>query len=128
MKGMLQRSTEAPDSIAPTLQETHPGSKQPGCIENRGIFRTTHLRPPAYMLSSVLQVNKSLLVILNLSKESIQDYRFCLSESEFTAGTAEEILLGIDVENPTINNDGGFDSYQPVQVLDPYETYIIELK
>jgi len=69
-----------------------------------------------------------LLILINLSKDQIQDYRFCLSEGSLQAGTATEILNNLEIGSPDINNNGGFDNYQPIEVLDAYTTYIIELE
>ncbi|MEA2007597.1 MAG: alpha-amylase family glycosyl hydrolase [Chloroflexota bacterium] len=72
--------------------------------------------------------DQTLMVLVNLSGEPIQDYRFCLSEGPLQAGTANEILWGLEVTNPDLNGNGGFDSYQPLDELEAYTTYIIELK
>lgn len=72
--------------------------------------------------------DQTLMVLVNLSGEPIQDYRFCLSEGPLEAGTAHEILWGLEVAGPDLNGAGGFDSYQPLDELEAYTTYIIELK
>jgi alpha-amylase len=72
--------------------------------------------------------DQTLLVLVNLGKTPIQDYRFCLSTGPLVAGTAREILYGVAVHPPEVNGNGGFDNYQPIEVLEPYSTYIIELE
>ena len=72
--------------------------------------------------------DQTLMVLVNLSGEPIQDYRFCLSEGPLETGTATEILWGLEVANPDLNGRGGFDDYQPIDELEAYTTYIIELK
>ncbi len=72
--------------------------------------------------------DQTLLVLINLGDEPIQDYRFCLSEGLLQAGTASEILRGGPIDDPELNSSGGFDEYKPIHVLEAYSTYIIELK
>jgi glycosidase len=72
--------------------------------------------------------NQILLVIINLSRSPIQDYRFCLADGPLTGDSAKDILKQVNIEAPVINSSGGFESYQPLTVLDPYSIYIIELK
>ena len=72
--------------------------------------------------------DQTLLVLINMSDKPIQDYRFCLSEGDLEIGTAHEILWGLEVSSPDLNNNGGFDNYQPLEELEAYTTYIIELK
>jgi hypothetical protein len=66
--------------------------------------------------------------VINLSKNPIDDYRFCLSDGNLQEGIAAEIFQGSSINSPTLNAAGGFDDYRPIDVLDPYSTYIIELK
>ena len=72
--------------------------------------------------------DQTLLILLNLSRREISDYRFCISFGPLTEGSAEELLNSSTINAPELNNNGGFDNYQPISVLDPYSTYIIELK
>jgi glycosidase len=71
---------------------------------------------------------QTLLVLINLGDEAITDYRFCLSDSSLSEGSASEILMNTTVAAPTLNASGGFDNYTPLAELAPYSTYIIELK
>jgi hypothetical protein len=43
-------------------------------------------------------------------------------------GSAEEIWHHTPVNPLQVNARGGFDDYRPVDVLEPYTTYIIEVK
>lgn len=72
--------------------------------------------------------DQTLLVLINLSGEPIRNYRFCLSEGSLSEGSATELLHGTAVNMPPINDNGGFDDYQPIAELAAYSTYIIELK
>ena len=72
--------------------------------------------------------NQVLLVLINLGDDSIEDYRFCLNEGPFEAGTAREILQDAPVLSPTLNSGGGFDAYRPIEVLEPYSVYIVEME
>ncbi len=71
---------------------------------------------------------QTLLVLINMSKTAIDDYRFCLSEGTFQSGTATEILHNSDLNPLELNRAGGFDVYQPIDVLEAFSTYIIELE
>jgi alpha-amylase len=71
---------------------------------------------------------QTLLVLINMSKSPIEDYRFCLSEGTFQTGTATEILHNTNLAPLELNGSGGFDVYQPIKVLEAYSTYIIELE
>ena len=70
---------------------------------------------------------QNLLAVMNLSKDPIQDYVFCLSDGPFTTGSARELLYNNEINAPNLNSAGGFDHYKPNDVLDPYSTFIIEL-
>lgn len=80
--------------------------------------------------------DQTLLVLINLGEEPINDYRFCLSDGPLSQGSASEILantaafgeLSRAVAAPALNASGGFDNYTPIAELAPYSTYIIELK
>jgi hypothetical protein len=73
------------------------------------------------------KADQTLLVILNLGKSPIQDYRFCLQEGPLQSGSAGEIFKNIQAAAPQLNTSGGFNNYQPIEVLEPYTTYIIVL-
>ncbi|MCB8945435.1 MAG: alpha-amylase [Ardenticatenaceae bacterium] len=72
--------------------------------------------------------NQTLLVLINLGEEPITDYRFCLDDGGLSEGTAVEILKNSPTNAPTLTASGGFEAYTPIAKLEPYSTYIIELK
>jgi glycosidase len=72
--------------------------------------------------------DQTLLVLINLGDESVQDYRLCLSAGNFQSGAGREILQGVSVNPPEINSNGGFDSYRPIDELAAYSVYIIEFE
>lgn len=72
--------------------------------------------------------DETLLVLINLGDESISDYSLDLAEGLLSEGTASEVLTGALVGAPTVNADGGFDSYAPLSELAAYSTHIIRLK
>ncbi len=69
-----------------------------------------------------------LLVVVNLTDEPIEDYSFCLSSGALELGSAVELLGQHPVKAPTLNSQGGFDNYRPIETLEPYTTYVIELR
>ncbi len=71
---------------------------------------------------------QTLLVIINLTDDPIENYRFCLSDGNFETGSAVEVLHNAPVNAPALNAAGGFDDYRPIDILDPYTTYIVEIK
>jgi glycosidase len=81
-------------------------------------------------LYAFLRYNKTQvsLVLINLSKDPIQDYRFCLADGPFISATATEILQDASIMSPKINKSGGFDNYKPIEVLEPYTTYMIKFE
>jgi glycosidase len=72
--------------------------------------------------------DQTLLVVINLSKRPVSDYRFCLNDADLTAGQPTEILNAFKVNPPEINATGGFDSYKPIDELEPYSIYIIQFE
>jgi glycosidase len=72
--------------------------------------------------------DQNLLVLINMSKDQIQDYIFCLSDGPFTTGSVKEITQDYELITPVINNSGGFNAYKPITELKPYSTYIIEIE
>ncbi len=71
---------------------------------------------------------QNLLVLINMSKDPIQDYVLCLKDGPLITGSAKEIFQDLEITAPILNSAGGFDKYKPVDILDPYTTYIIELE
>jgi glycosidase len=72
--------------------------------------------------------DETFMVLVNLTKNPISDYRFCLSDGQLVDNSPVEILQSADVNHPTRNATGGFDDYQPIDELEAYTTYIIRLK
>jgi alpha-amylase len=108
----------------------------------RALIRTRN-ENPALQVGSLLELpttdkriyatlrttdDQVLLIVINLGKTPIQDYRFCLSTGPLKVGAAREILHGVAARQPQLNSGGGFDNYQPIEELEPYSTYIIELE
>jgi glycosidase len=69
-----------------------------------------------------------IMVVINLTKNPISDYRFCLNDGGLVAVSPIEILHAVEVNTPSINDSGGFDDYRPIDELEPYSSYIIQLK
>ena len=86
---------------------------------------TTNRRIYAFLR---IDQGETLLVLINLSKGPIEDYAFCLQDGPLVSGSAREILHGTTLTPMLVNSTGGFDNYQPINVLDAYATYIIELE
>ena len=55
---------------------------------------------------------QTFLVLINLTRNPIEDYRFCLNSGNLQVGTATEILFNSWVNAPTLNATGGFDDYR----------------
>ncbi len=72
--------------------------------------------------------DETLLVLINLSGARISDYALGLDEGPLDEGVANEVLTAIAVNPPTLNANGGFDSYQPLEELAPYGMYIVQLQ
>jgi glycosidase len=72
---------------------------------------------------------ETLLVLINLSDESVSDYQLNLESGSLGEITAASLLLTEgDVNIPTVNTDGGFDEYTPVTELAPYSATVIQLQ
>lgn len=72
--------------------------------------------------------DESLLVLLNPSKRSVDDYALSLSESPLRGSMTASLIFGEgSVVSPTIDELGGFEGYVPLEVLSPQSTYIIQL-
>lgn len=72
--------------------------------------------------------NQTLLVMMNMGDEPIDQYGLCLQGGSLAEGEVKEVLWQTAVSAPTLNSSGGFDNYKPFDVLPPYTTYILELK
>lgn len=67
-------------------------------------------------------------MLINLGDEPIDNYSLSLEESSLREGSATEIFTDYTVSAPTLNPNGGFDSYTPLVELDAYGTYIVILE
>lgn len=72
--------------------------------------------------------DETLLVLVNLSGETIADYSLTLEEGPLSEGAATEVFTGVSVSAPTVNAAGGFEDYRPLTELEPYTTYLIQLR
>jgi len=70
----------------------------------------------------------TLLVLINLGDEPIDNYSLSLEESSLREGSATEIFTDYTVNAPTLNPNGGFDNYTPLVELEAYGTYIVILE
>lgn len=72
--------------------------------------------------------DETILVLLNLGDEAIDDYALTLPAGIITAGTSPTLLLGNGPVAPfSLNDDGGFTNYQPIQSLPAASSTIILL-
>ncbi len=71
--------------------------------------------------------NEIILVIVNLTGETVSDYALTLEEGVLTKSSyrAESLFGGGQAEG--LNGNGGFSSYKPFEMLSPYGSYIIQL-
>ena len=73
--------------------------------------------------------DQTLLVVINLSDEPVEDYALTLETGTLTDVTGASLVFGNgEAAVPTVNADGGFDAYVPMDVLPAYSTTIIELR
>jgi glycosidase len=70
---------------------------------------------------------EKILVLVNLTGESIEDFRLSLRFGPLQGGDAREILHGGPARAPESDPGGGFDAYRPVDLLKPYSTILVEL-
>jgi len=83
-------------------------------------------------LYSILRISEeeAVLVLINLTGESVSDYRLVLEKSSLPEGSY--IPLAIFGEGEfnllSVNSDGGFSEYSPVPVVLPYSTIILQLR
>jgi glycosidase len=79
------------------------------------------------------QDDQTLMVLINLTRNPISDYRFCLNDAGLSGDISLELIYPsnmteISLNTPVYNALGGFDDYRPIDELAPYNTYIIKLK
>lgn len=70
---------------------------------------------------------ENLLVIINLSNQTVTDYTLALSESSVEAIAAGVMLGTGDAKAPELNESGGFSGYTPLDTVEPSSVTIITL-
>ena len=71
--------------------------------------------------------NEILLTLVNLSGQPVDDYSLSLAAGPFAPGMQPALLLGSGaLFAPSVNADGGFAPYRPVDVLPPYASVILQ--
>jgi glycosidase len=71
---------------------------------------------------------ETLLVLVNLSKEPVEDYRLTLEKGPLRETSGAVLLSGKGQPTaPTLNARGGFDSYVPLPSLAPRSSLILQL-
>jgi hypothetical protein len=70
----------------------------------------------------------TLLVLINLSGDSINDYGLDLAVGPLDEGGAREVLSDASVSPPELNADGGFYAYRPLEELSAYSTFVVQLE
>lgn len=72
--------------------------------------------------------DETLLVVINLSDDTVSDYTLTLAQGPFTGASEIEVLLGDGaLSAPNYNDDGGFDAYTPLPELAPFSTIVVKL-
>jgi alpha-amylase len=72
--------------------------------------------------------DETLLILINLNHREIADYELNLAEGPLSGASSAELLLGDgEITSPTVNANGGFDSYVPLPALPPRSSFIIRL-
>jgi alpha-amylase len=78
--------------------------------------------------------NDLVLVLINLGSTEISDYNLSLNQGPLSAQVSavllygEETFNGAELTPPTSSPRGGFEAYQPLPVLPPFSTMIIQLQ
>ncbi|MBA3533283.1 MAG: alpha-amylase [Ardenticatenales bacterium] len=73
--------------------------------------------------------DETLLVLHNLTGDPISDYRLSLKAgAQVDEGAPAELFQGATVMPLLPDEQGGFTEYTPIQTLEPYRTYIIQLR
>lgn len=72
--------------------------------------------------------NEVILILINLSSKSQDDYNLSLAEGPLTGSVMPQMLMGTgEPASLEINGSGGFEAYKPLPTLPPYSTTIIDL-
>jgi glycosidase len=73
--------------------------------------------------------DESILVLVNLGKTPISDYKLSLSETILTDGIITPVsIFGSAQTQPLEIISGKFSEYKPLTELPPYQTYLFDLK
>jgi alpha-amylase len=103
------------------LRNTHPALRVGSCQ----IVETKH--PAVY---AFLRVNDQeiVLVVVNLDRKPVSEYRLSSPSGLSVIGLQPELLMGQGaLQAPIVNETGGFNSYQPIETLPAYASVIIGL-
>lgn len=72
--------------------------------------------------------DETLLVLINLGKEAITEYKLNLAEGPLSGQPEASLVFGEgEVVAPNVNAGGGFDGYAPLPELPPQSTFVIRL-
>jgi glycosidase len=72
---------------------------------------------------------EKILVVANLGKAAQTTYPLSLQKGDLTGNFRAAPLVGEGTfENLSANSQGGFDAYQPIPTLLPYQTLILQLQ
>lgn len=72
--------------------------------------------------------SEAVLVVVNMGKEPVSDYALSLDKGPLQAVNTVQILLSEgQASAPVVNASGGFEPYQPLAELVPYESVLIWL-
>ena len=73
--------------------------------------------------------NQTVLVLHNMGAEPITDYALYF-DGGIDLGNAQavELLWGAEVSAPQIDADHAFNAYRPLDVIEPYRSYVIQLR
>lgn len=72
---------------------------------------------------------ETLLVVLNLEDDPLDDYTLSLAAGPLPANAQVFSLYGEgELSSPTVNDAGGFDSYRPLATLPPFSTFVIQIQ
>jgi alpha-amylase len=95
---------------------------------SEGTFTPLDASEPAINASLRQADGEAVLVVANLADEPVANVAVSLSAGSLCGSPAAQALHGpTEVRAPTVNADGGFDGYVPVDRLEPRETVVIAL-